>query len=40
MASYGIVKTIEDRHGGRHWEPKESFRALARQYARARAHTC
>lgn len=40
MASYGIVKTIEDRDGGWHWEPKESFRALARQYARARAHTC
>ncbi len=35
-----IVKTIEDRHGGWHWEPKESFRALARHYARSRAHTC
>jgi hypothetical protein len=41
MASYSIVKAIEDRGpghpkaGGWHWEPKESFRALARQYARA-----
>ncbi|MFD3925984.1 abortive phage infection protein [Streptomyces sp. NPDC058614] len=39
MASYGIVKPIKDRPGDPasdwHWEPKESFRALARQYARA-----
>ncbi|MGX5184686.1 abortive phage infection protein [Streptomyces avermitilis] len=40
MASYSIVKTIEDSSrddsgapaSGRHWEPKESFRALARLY--------
>jgi hypothetical protein len=40
MASYSIVKTIRDRpddpSSGWHWEPKESFHALARQYARAR----
>ncbi|MEV6195700.1 abortive phage infection protein [Streptomyces sp. NPDC051920] len=40
MASYSIVKTIENRPGdpdaGVHWEPKESFHALARQYGRAR----
>ncbi|MFF2363940.1 abortive phage infection protein [Streptomyces sp. NPDC058122] len=40
MASYSIVKTIEDRPGapasGVHWEPKEAFHALARQYGRAR----
>jgi hypothetical protein len=40
MASYSIVKAIRDRPGdpasGWHWEPKESFHALARQYARAR----
>ncbi|WP_406354567.1 abortive phage infection protein [Streptomyces sp. NBC_00658] len=39
MASYGIVKPIKDRPGDPasdwHWEPKESFRALARQYGRA-----
>ncbi|MFI6490562.1 abortive phage infection protein [Streptomyces sp. NPDC050564] len=42
MASYSIVKAIRDRPGdpaaGWHWEPKESFHALARQYARARCH--
>ncbi|MET7595728.1 abortive phage infection protein [Streptomyces sp. NPDC005481] len=42
MASYSIVKTIEDRPGdpesGRHWEPKEAFHALARRYARAARH--
>jgi hypothetical protein len=41
MASYGIVKPIKDRPddpaSGWHWEPKESFRALARQYRRAGA---
>ncbi|GAA5003090.1 abortive phage infection protein [Streptomyces siamensis] len=40
MASYGLVKPIENRPGdpesGWHWEPKESFHALARQYARSR----
>ncbi|MFE9838335.1 abortive phage infection protein [Streptomyces sp. NPDC005551] len=40
MASYSIVKTVEDRPGdpasGWHWEPKESFHALAREYGRAR----
>ncbi|MEU4170826.1 abortive phage infection protein [Streptomyces sp. NPDC026665] len=40
MASYSIVKTIENRPGdpdaGVRWEPKESFHALARQYGRAR----
>ncbi|MFD4623023.1 abortive phage infection protein [Streptomyces sp. NPDC058475] len=43
MASYSIVKAIEDRRPGApaaspgwHWEPKESFHALARQYGRAR----
>jgi hypothetical protein len=40
MASYGIVKPVEDRPGdpasGWHWEPKESFHALARQYGRSR----
>ncbi|MCX4972339.1 abortive phage infection protein [Streptomyces sp. NBC_00620] len=39
MASYSIVKPIKDRPGDPasdwHWEPKESFRALARQYGRA-----
>jgi len=40
MASYGVVKAIEDRPGdpasGWHWEPKEAFGALAREYGRAR----
>ncbi|WP_326721353.1 abortive phage infection protein [Streptomyces sp. NBC_00243] len=39
MASYSLVKPIKDRPGDPasdwHWEPKESFRALARQYGRA-----
>lgn len=39
LASYGLVKPLQDRPGdpasGWHWEPKESFRALARAYARA-----
>ncbi|MFD5627795.1 abortive phage infection protein [Streptomyces sp. NPDC127072] len=39
MASYGIVKPVRDRPADPasdwHWEPKESFRALSRQYARA-----
>jgi hypothetical protein len=38
MASYSITKTIKDRpddpRSGWHWEPKEAFHALARQYAR------
>ncbi|MFJ8995737.1 abortive phage infection protein [Streptomyces sp. NPDC102279] len=42
MASYSIVKTIENRPGdpaaGVHWEPKEAFHALARQYGRHRRH--
>ncbi|WP_393079710.1 abortive phage infection protein [Streptomyces sp. LN704] len=39
-ASYSLVKAVEDRRPGAaeaagwHWEPKESFHALARQYAR------
>ncbi|MFF3611490.1 abortive phage infection protein [Streptomyces sp. NPDC002580] len=40
MGSYSIVKTIEDRPGdpgsGVHWEPKDAFHALARQYGRTR----
>lgn len=40
MASYSIVKTIENRPGhpasGVHWQPKEAFHALARQYRCAR----
>ncbi|MFD3442583.1 hypothetical protein ACFWU3_34410 [Streptomyces sp. NPDC058685] len=40
MASYSIVKAIRDRPDDPasdwHWEPKESFRALARQYCRRR----
>ncbi|WP_327685799.1 abortive phage infection protein [Streptomyces sp. NBC_00467] len=40
MASYSIVKAIRDRAedpaSGWHWEPKESFHALARQYCRMR----
>lgn len=43
MASYSLVKPIKDRPGDPasdwHWEPKESFRALARQYGRAQK-TC
>ena len=39
MASYSITKTIKDRpddpRSGWHWEPKEAFRLLARQYGRA-----
>ncbi|MFD6926202.1 abortive phage infection protein [Streptomyces sp. NPDC059944] len=42
MASYSIVKTIEKRPGdpaaGVHWEPKEAFHALSRQYGRHRRH--
>lgn len=38
MASYSITKTIKDRpddpRSGWHWEPKEAFHALARQYGR------
>jgi hypothetical protein len=38
LASYSITKTIKDRpddpRSGRHWEPKEAFRALARRYSR------
>ncbi|MFE4547160.1 MULTISPECIES: abortive phage infection protein [unclassified Streptomyces] len=39
-ASYALVRTVEDRRpgaphtAGRYWEPKESFHALARHYAR------
>jgi len=37
MASYGVVKMLEGRQGETYpdvpWEPKESFRALARIYA-------
>ncbi|MFG3148391.1 abortive phage infection protein [Streptomyces sp. NPDC048243] len=40
MASYSITKTVEKRPGdpaaGVHWEPKEAFHALARQYGRHR----
>ena len=44
MASYSLVKAIRDRPADPdspwHWEPKESFRALAAEYARAPgAHT-
>ncbi|MGW0845011.1 abortive phage infection protein [Streptomyces sp. NPDC002787] len=39
MASYGLVKPIQDRPGDPdtdwHWEPKEAFHALARAYGRA-----
>ena len=39
MASYSITKTIKNRpddpRSGWHWEPKEAFHALARQYGRA-----
>lgn len=36
MASYSIVKTIEDGPSGRrHWEPKEAFHAVAEHYGRA-----
>ncbi|MET9494383.1 abortive phage infection protein [Streptomyces sp. NPDC006552] len=38
MASYSLTKTIEKHPGnpaaGVHWEPKEAFHALARQYGR------
>jgi hypothetical protein len=38
-AAYSIVKTVQDRPGDPgsdwHWEPKESYRALARAYGRA-----
>jgi hypothetical protein len=41
MASYAITRTVKDRpddpRSGWHWEPKEAFHALARQYGR-RAH--
>ncbi len=37
MASYSLVKTCRDRSGktypGLPWEPKESFRAVAKYYA-------
>jgi hypothetical protein len=40
MASYSIVKTVKDRPddpaSGWHWEPKQSFHALARAYRRPR----
>jgi hypothetical protein len=36
LASYGIVKVLEDRHGGAYpdmaWEPKAAFRMLAEYY--------
>ncbi len=39
MASYSLVKAIKDRPddpaSGWHWEPKQSFHALARHYRRA-----
>ncbi|MGW7276013.1 abortive phage infection protein [Streptomyces sp. NPDC054864] len=36
MASYSIVKTIQDGTSGRwHWEPKEAFHAVADHYRRA-----
>ncbi|MFJ6573664.1 abortive phage infection protein [Streptomyces sp. NPDC091292] len=42
MASYSIVKTIPARPGepasAWHWEPKQSFHALARCYERAARH--
>ncbi|MGW3667125.1 abortive phage infection protein [Streptomyces sp. NPDC005141] len=42
MASYSIVRTIEDRPGdpasGVRWEPKDAFHALARQYGHANTH--
>ncbi|MFF9819210.1 abortive phage infection protein [Streptomyces sp. NPDC014006] len=40
MASYSLVKTVRDRPGDPdspwHWEPKESFHALARAYGAGR----
>jgi hypothetical protein len=37
LASYGVVKVLEDRRGtaypGMAWEPQESFHALAAAYA-------
>jgi hypothetical protein len=40
MAAYSLVKVVRDRPADPdspwHWEPKESFRALAGQYARPR----
>src|SRR5215217_3402872 len=37
LASFGIVKALEDRHGqtypGMTWEPKAAFRLLARQWS-------
>ncbi|MFG3099255.1 abortive phage infection protein [Streptomyces sp. NPDC048182] len=36
MASYALVKPIEDRRGW-HWEPKQAFHALAGRYSRLRA---
>ncbi|MEV3858978.1 abortive phage infection protein [Streptomyces sp. NPDC050095] len=40
MASYSLVKTVRDRPADPdspwHWEPKQSFHALARAYARHR----
>ncbi|MEU5953731.1 abortive phage infection protein [Streptomyces sp. NPDC047525] len=39
MASYSIVKTIEEGPSGRwHWEPKEAFHAVAEHYGRAARH--
>ncbi|MGW0579790.1 hypothetical protein ACWD25_28360 [Streptomyces sp. NPDC002920] len=36
MASYSITRTVQDRPGDPdspwHWESKEAFHALARQY--------
>ncbi|MFG6201103.1 hypothetical protein [Nonomuraea sp. JJY05] len=34
MASYSLVKTIKDSPSRWHWEPKQSFHAVARQFAR------
>ncbi|KFG00335.1 abortive phage infection protein [Streptomyces scabiei] len=40
LASYALVKPVQDHPGDPatdwHWEPKQSFRALARAYGRAR----
>ncbi|MGW6503870.1 hypothetical protein [Nonomuraea angiospora] len=34
MAGYSLVKTIRDSPSRWHWEPKQSFHAVARQFAR------
>jgi hypothetical protein len=36
MASYGIVKVIEDDGGGQRWGPKAAFSAVAAFYGRSR----